>query len=387
MLFSILVGKSTDYDVDDEFLDGLRRELERRDLSLEAVRGQFEVRFNGEPVEIESHEQAGRLLDREMAVGDVWTLTNYLQEQLTVQKGSDFWIIRYDDYEDIEVESFTFGMEDTEKVKTVLSNFLALEDWEPSEDDQFTFEDWEAVLNTTSRFYARGWSEKLKEAEIPFLVRAVPVASSDPLFVASPVQERRLLLIPGDYLDDYNELVADLDRKKKELLAQIESLEKADDLEGQLAVYRQLDQLTLVDAYIFYNKGCVLFDLGRFDEAAEAVILSINLDLDLGQLSRAHESVAFLEEILAETPKNIDILLILADVEAQRDNLDAARSYYQRILGIDENNAGAHLNLGYLYFESDEMHSLAMKHFNRFLDVAESEEEKQVVKELLSQMG
>ena len=181
--------------------------------------------------------------------------------------------------------------------------------------------------------------------------------------------------------------MGELDEKKQALLAQLDPLEEADDLEGQLAIYNQLNDLVFIDAYIFYNKGCVLYDLERSDEAAEAIMLSINLDLDLGRLARAHESLELLAEISEEIPKNTDVLHCLAGLESERNNTEKARNYYQKIIEVNDNDAIAHLNLGYFYYENSEMQSLAVKHFNRYLELVETEAERSIVEDFLRQMN
>ena len=268
-LFYILLGRAEDYN--EEALGLVSKELERRGLTRESVADQFSVRFNNEPVEVENRAEAGQLLDREMSIWDTLAFGNYLQEYLFVQKGSAFWIIQHLSAVD---GVWSFGMNDEASVKTMVQNFLSLEEWEPAEEDLFVFEDWETMLTTSSLFYIEGLTAQLEEADIPFLLKRARGGGGDPFFGASSTQQRLALLIPGDAMDDYQSLMASLGEKKAALLAQLEQKEAADDMEGQLEVYSQLDELALVDSYIYYNKGCVLFDMDRVDEAAEAVMLS-----------------------------------------------------------------------------------------------------------------
>ncbi|HKP57476.1 MAG TPA: tetratricopeptide repeat protein [Polyangiales bacterium] len=64
---------------------------------------------------------------------------------------------------------------------------------------------------------------------------------------------------------------------------------------------------------------------------------------------RASRAVEWVDKALAKAPNDPEVLLALADMKRVSGDLDASRSTYQRVLGLQPGNPDAHYGLGELY--------------------------------------
>lgn len=118
-------------------------------------------------------------------------------------------------------------------------------------------------------------------------------------------------------------------------------------------------------APLYYNLGNAYFELGEYDQAAEAYLRAIELDkslvranynlvqvfLEKKEFARAK---TYLQELIAEDPENATLLSTLGYILTMEGNLAKALQIFQDILERDPKNIDALYNTAVIYWKLEE---------------------------------
>ena len=366
-------------DYTDQLREEARRELVRRGIDPAGFLDQVKVGLNGREEETCTIAQARAKLADEAPLWVVRAFTNCLEESLVLQRESRRWIAHH--YVDESYEK-SFFIETRKEIEELLARFLYLRSWRSFTDRAFDLDRWEVLIASNSGVYIEKITAALDESGVPHTVRT-PVFSGD--------QKGQLtVLVPKEYRAAAGETVSATAREIRALYDRAARLAEGDDREEELEVYDLLAHLVPDHAAVFYNRGSVLFELGRFEEAADSFIEAVSAGLEalasegksdarrasgptggmggmiglVGVLfnrarpanpARKHwrgypdfidDAELFLLRILEEVSGKVEILHCLATISRLKNDMAGAAEHYRSILCLEPSDeiARAHLD-------------------------------------------
>lgn len=95
------------------------------------------------------------------------------------------------------------------------------------------------------------------------------------------------------------------------------------------------------------------------------------IELDMGNVDRAKELCVGLEQANRE---DTTMLAMLAAIEEKQGNKDAAATYWQKVVGINPENAEAHDHL-YTYYYNNENWAMSLKHLEQLIKMSPNDVE------------
>ncbi len=351
------------------FLVIAESEQEKRALSIENFLDNIHLAQNDEEGASCSIKQALAKVHSDIPLWSILTITNCLEDAWVIQREFSQWLVHHY-VEDGYLTSFFF--DNTEPLKSTLRRFLSLEFW--SVDVSYDLNTWKPIFQSRSPAFLNKIISEL--GDILHTVKT-PLFSQDQ-------KGQLVLLVHPECEKQAQEIVAENQAKIDQLYDRAEYLAKTKNSEQELRIYSILTELVPDNLAVHYNRGNVLIELDRLDEAAEslieAIILglpeigdkidlkprrgsgvagSVNPLLNLMVLSQENkESLHYpdyiddveilLLHIREQSSENIRILHGLAIIAEQKNDIAVACQHYREMLAIDPQNKAAQTHLAYL---------------------------------------
>ena len=351
------------------FLVIAESEREKRALSIENFIDDVHLAQNDEEGESCTINQALAKVHSDIPIWSILTITNCLEDAWVIQREFSQWLVHHY-VEDGYLTSFFF--DNTEQLKSTLRRFLSLEFW--SVDVSYDLNTWKPIFQSRSPAFLNKIISEL--GDISHTVKT-PLFSQDQ-------KGQLVLLVHPEFEKQAQEIVDNNHTKIEQLYDRAEYLAKTKNSEQELRIYDILSELVPDNLAVHYNRGNVLIELDRLDEAVEslieAIVLglpeigdkidlkprrgsgvagSVNPLLSLVALSRENNEQLhypdyiddieiLLLHIREQRPKNTRILHGLAIIAEQKNDISVACQHYRDMLAIDPQNKAAQTHLAYL---------------------------------------
>ena len=351
------------------FLVIAESEREKRALSIENFIDDVHLAQNDEEGESCSINQALAKVHSDIPLWSILTITNCLEDAWVIQREFSQWLVHHY-VEDGYTTSFFFDT--TEQLKSTLRRFLSLKFW--SVDVSYDLNTWKPIFQSRSPAFLNKIISEL--GDISHTVKT-PLFSQDQ-------KGQLVLLVHPEFEKQAQEIVDNNHTKIEQLYDRAEYLAKTKNSEQELRIYDILSELVPDNLAVHYNRGNVLIELERLDEAVESLIEAIVLGLpeigdkiDLkprrgsgvaGSVNPLLSLVALsqenneqlhypdyiddieilLQHISEQLLENTRILHGLAIIAEQKNDIAAACQHYRDMLAIDPQNKVAQTHLAYL---------------------------------------
>ena len=246
------------------FVHEAEAELERRDTSLAACIDRVTVRAGS------TREGETRIADAVALVSDrvprraVASFTHRLGETLVLQREGWGWVLHL--YTD-DHYGLSYLLDDTTTTRLVLEHFLRLQPWREAAGEGHHLDDWQTLTASGDAAGILALSDRLAAAHVPHVVR--------PALFTPPGDESVALLVPGAQKALALEVAGIGAAPVRRLHEQARDRDEAGDAIGELAVYDQLAETDGANHAVHYNRGVVLLELGRHEEAAAAFMSAV----------------------------------------------------------------------------------------------------------------
>jgi len=113
------------------------------------------------------------------------------------------------------------------------------------------------------------------------------------------------------------------------------------------------------NALVTSQRGVAFYQLGKHDEAIEAFERALKLEpgqpislMGLANIALARKesekAAAYVEQVVASNPKNVEVWVFKGDYERSKGNSDAALAAYQQVLQLDPGSATGYLQSAYV---------------------------------------
>ncbi|MDE2832008.1 MAG: hypothetical protein OXN20_17985 [Gemmatimonadota bacterium] len=351
------------------FLVIAESEREKRALSIENFIDDVHLAQNDEDGASCTIDQALAKVHLDIPLWSILTITNCLEDAWVIQREFSQWLVHHY-VEDGYTTSFFF--DNTEKLKSTLRRFLSLEFW--SVDVSYDLNTWKPIFQSRSPAFLNKIISEL--GDISHTVKT-PLFSQDQ-------KGQLVLLVHPEFEKQAQEIVDNNHTKIEQLYDRAEYLAKTKNSEQELRIYDILSELVPDNLAVHYNRGNILIELDRLDEAAESLIEalilglpeigdkidlkprrgsgvagSVNPLLSLVALSQENNEQLhypdyiddveiLLHHIREQRPKNTRILHGLAIIAEQKNDIAVAGQHYRDMLAIDPQNKAAQTHLAYL---------------------------------------
>lgn len=369
-LTSILTIQKENFN--DEFKNKVVEELNKRGIKLNEVLNIAKYKINTDEmleVDVNSAYEKLSLLKEPL---DVLYFVNYMTEHLSIQKNSNVFVLHH--YTP-KVGFSSFSLSDKTMLKDSLYNFLTLSNWLPEEID--IIKHWQTFAESTSSAYILRLAKLLDDIDIVYSI------NSDRLARFNSVSSPYSIVLPAEDMDEAEIVLIKMDEFEKRLHKELELAEKNEDIDLQLELLTELASVTPEDSILFYNKAQLLDEKGDFQNASESLIESVNLDLRNGTVDDIEDIENYLIEVLEKVESKNDILHCLATISAFRGTIDNSIKYYNELIGLDENDPIAHLNLGHLFYSENLDDNKVKLHFKKFIELEPESEEREAIEAIL----
>ena len=367
----------------DQFREVALGVLRDRGVELRDFVDMVQVRLNDSADRSMSTGEALDQLGVELAPWDALLFTSCLSDVLAVQRMSYGWVVHFYGGEQY---GGSFLIESRDRLRDVLSEFLQMQDWRRLAGEEHHLDNWRTLIDTDSRELVESVTADLDVEGIAYIVRAPRFAPGDDASLD--------ILVPPENLDQALELIEDTEETVDDLYLQAEELVESGERERELEVYDELVDTDPDNPAVHYNRGSLLIELRRWDEAADSLVEAVaiglreaksNLELTgrkgggpggimgvyalllrgLTSAARPQESGPsrpqypdyiddadiLLDRLRGHLPDNKKILHCLASVARLRNDTAGAEARYRAILRLDPDDEVAYFNLGYLHSE------------------------------------
>ena len=219
---------------------------------------------------------------------------------------------------------------------------------------------------------------------------SIPYTVQTPLFSGNGDGYLQIL-VPKEHLNAASDIVDETEESLYQLYERVAAADAAGDRKLELELYDLLAEEDPENAAVFYNRGHVLMELTRFEEAAEALAAAVSIGLKtverltdpmdggggLGglfglvailfrKLTRPppdegggavrypdylDDTEMLLHQIEPRLPNHIQTQHCLAAIARMKNNEAVAEAHYRRILELNPDDQVAYFNLGYLHSE------------------------------------
>ena len=351
------------------FLVIAESEREKRALSIENFIDDVHLAQNDEEGASCTIDQALAKVHSDIPLWSILTITNCLEDAWVIQREFSQWLVHHY-VEDGYTTSFFFDT--TEQLKSTLRRFLSLELW--TVDVSHDLNTWKPIFQSRSPAFLNKIISEL--GDILHTVKT-PLFSQD--------QKGQLVLLVHPDFEKQAQEIADRNHTKiEQLYDRAEHLAETENSEQELRIYDILSELVPDNLAVHYNRGNILIELDRLDEAAESLIEalilglpeigdkidlkprrgsgvagSVNPLLSLVALSRENNDPLhypdyiddveiLLQNIREQRLENTRILHGLAIIAEQKNDIAVACQHYRDMLAIDPQNKAAQTHLAYL---------------------------------------
>ena len=359
-------------------IDEASRELDRRGLTVEAVMDRVSVRLGRDRESSVSAAEAAALVNDEVPRGAVAAFTHALGEILILQREAWGWVAHH--YEG-ESYGLSYLLDETDAARALLEAFLGLRDWRAQAGEGHHLDEWEIVVRSEEADDVRALADRLAEAGIPHVLRGPPFTpEGDPT---------TSLLVPAERREEAMEATGTGRRSVRRLHRLARERDEAGDRNGELAVYEELAETDAGNPAVHYNRGAVLLELGRTEEAAAAFLRCAGRGIErmeasltpggggvggggglggavarmMGRLGDVGTRPHFPEylvdaemQLLAleeRLPQRKELLHGLASIARVKGDAETAGRRYHQILELDPEDEVARFQLGYLRASAD----------------------------------
>jgi len=350
--------------------------LEARGIELDDFVGQITMQLNNSGAETLEVSAAVERIDESLPLWDVLVLTSSLGDALALQREPARWTVHV--YES-ETYSSSFFVDSQAELRDFASSFLRLEGIAPA-GPAYQLDNWEVVLESDSLELVEKATAELDRANILHTVQI-------PLFSGDEEGYLSVIVSPED-VDAANEAIDQSAEDLEDMYEQATKLFAGGDRMAELAFYDRLVVEAPENPAVFYNRGCLLLELRRFDESVDALceavavgIKSTDKQLEVadagggglfglvalllrqgGSSSKTEkadirypdyvdDAEMILIDLETRLPDNTKLLHSLASIARLKNDIQAAEARYRRILEIDADDRIAYFNLGYLHSE------------------------------------
>ena len=351
------------------FLVIAESEREKRALSIEAFIDDVHLSLNDAEGASCTIDQALAKVHSDISLWSIITLTNCMEDAWVIQREVSRWLVHH--YVE-EGYATSFFFDATEQLQSTLRRFLSLELWtvEVSHD----LNTWKPVFQSRSPAFLN--KIILELGDILHTVKT-PLFSQDQ-------KGQLVLLVHPEFEKQAQEIVAENHTKIEQLYDRAEHLAETENAERELRIYDILSELVPDNLAVHYNRGNILLEQERLDEATESLIEAIVLGLPeimdkvdlkprrgggvagsvnpllnlLVSSQTNNEPLRYpdyiddveilLQRIREQRPENTRILHGLAIIAEQKNDIAVACQHYRDMLAIDPQNKAAQIHLTYL---------------------------------------
>ena len=351
------------------FLVIAESEREKRALSIEAFIDDVHLSLNDAEGASCTIDQVLAKVHSDISLWSIITLTNCMEDAWVIQREVSRWLVHH--YVE-EGYATSFFFDATEQLKSTLRRFLSLELW--TVDVSHDLNTWKPVFQSRSPAFLN--KIILELGDILHTVKT-PLFSQDQ-------KGQLVLLVHPEFEKQAQEIVAENHTKIEQLYDRAEHLAETENAERELRIYDILSELVPDNLAVHYNRGNILLEQERLDEATEslieAIVLglpeimdkvdlkprrgggvagSVNPLLNLLSLSQKDNDPLqypdyiddveiLLQRIREQRPENTRILHGLGIIAEQKNNIAVACQHYRDMLAIDPQNKAAQTHLAYL---------------------------------------
>lgn len=358
------------------FYDAVNYEMFKRGFALSDYVNKIRIRHSNGP-EIETTWDAiESKIPEELSLWEAWFFTNSLEQQLYFQKEAMWTSVHFVAHEEGPESYF---IQSDLLMKELVRKFVFLEDWRDGLENDVQLEAWRIVVESDSVDYIKLISGKLADHDIISTVKSQGYRNC-----ACSGGGMYKILVPDEFEIEAKDLMAQLEFETDQLYREAENFTEASDPARELYVYQQLSVLAPDDPFVHYNLGIVLYYQGKYEEAADAFTESAFIDpMNIEMLEN---NLEYLQEIAQKLPDHLDILHTIAGLLNQKGvPVSEIASVYEKILLQDPMDELAHLNLGYLCYQDEDLESEAIKHFKQYLSLNPNAEDKDEIELIIQQ--
>jgi|GEM_PF-3375081 tetratricopeptide (TPR) repeat protein len=360
-------------DYSEDFRRAVRDEIRRRGLDFEKLRHTVRVQ-SGELSGECGLEEALRHARKEMQPWELRFFVNCLGQTLLVQKEA-FWISVH--FSSPEGTQKSYFLERQDELEALITGFVQLNDWQYTAKNEVFLETWHILEESDSPDYLHHLTLALAEKRIRCTVKQMEPSCQ----CANPFR----LLVPGESVSEASGVLRGLGEERDRLYEEISRISDSQDADRELGLYNRLAVLAPKDPLVFYNRGVILFEQGRYAEATED--FSRAALGDAGNKELFSSSIEYIREISKKMPDDVNVLHTLAGLLMQAgEDPRGTVSLYRKILELHPDDAVAHLNLGYLSYQGGK-DAEAAAHFRSYLERMPDAPDRGSIETLLEGLG
>lgn len=373
-LISVLTVKKDNFN--DEYKSKVVDELEKRGVNLEEKFKIAKYKFNLQDIEDVEVTAAHEKISLLKSPVDVIYFINYMNDSFAVQKNNGEFVIHHNTP---KFGFSSFFLDSETELKNSLHNFLTLNEWLP--DGVEVIEHWETFIESTSSEYILRVAKLMDEVKLSYCINSAQMIRFNSF--NSPYS----IVVPVDLISEAEEVLSKLDELKEHLHEQLEAAEKKEDIDLQLKILLELESVTPEDPLVYYNKAQLLDEKNDYQNASDALIESFNLEMESGTVEDIEDIENYLVDILDKVERKSNILHCLATIFAFKGDVESSFEYCKKIIALDENDAIAHLQLGYHYYTHTDDDEKVKFHFKKYIELDPESEEREAIEEILKNMN
>ena len=369
-LISIITVKKENFN--DEFKKKVVDELVKRGVNLEEKFKIVKYKLNLQDIEeidVESAYEKISLLENPI---DVIYFINYMNDHFAIQKNDGLFLIHHNEP---KLGYSSFFLDSETELKSSLNNFLTLNEWLPEGAE--VIEHWETFVESTSSEYILRIARLMDEIKLSYCINSAQMIRFNSF--NSPYS----IVVPADVIEEAEEVLLKIDDLKETLHEQLEAAEKTEDIDLQLKLLSELESVTPEDPLVYYNKAQLLDEKSDYQNASDALIESFNLEMNSGTVDDIADIENYLVEIIDKVERKSNILHCLATISSFKGDIESSFEYCKKIIDLDENDAIAHLQLGYHYYSHTEDDEKVKFHLEKYIELDPESDERESIEEIL----
>ena len=369
-LISIITVKKENFN--DEFKKKVVDELVKRGVNLEEKFKIVKYKLNLQDIEeidVESAYEKISLLENPI---DVIYFINYMNDHFAIQKNDGLFLIHHNEP---KLGYSSFFLDSETELKNSLNNFLTLNEWLPEGAE--VIEHWETFVESTSSEYILRIARLMDEIKLSYCINSAQMIRFNSF--NSPYS----IVVPADVIEEAEEVLLKIDDLKETLHEQLEAAEKTEDIDLQLKLLSELESVTPEDPLVYYNKAQLLDEKSDYQNASDALIESFNLEMNSGTVDDIADIENYLVEIIDKVERKSNILHCLATISSFKGDIESSFEYCKKIIDLDENDAIAHLQLGYHYYSHTEDDEKVKFHLEKYIELDPESDERESIEEIL----
>lgn len=364
----------------EEFHGFADKELKKRGRDLSKIIDLVQVRLGDGEREKLSVQDALEKINTGFGLWDTGRFINCLNQRMTIQKASLCWSGSFE----FEKGSDFFVAKSRSRMENILKKFLSLDDWVREISDNYDPDKWTKLTGASAFGFINQLCRDLSEKEVASCIKVEPPGRRSCQAEGCDEDEGPVkIFVEKADLDIAEGVLIDLKKRIDTLFDQAASFDEDGDPAEELEIYDQLFELVPDDESVAFNRGVILFDQERYEDAAESFTVSAFNRTDEEIKADSEE---YLTQILEKMPDNISILHSLASLAMENGDGELIEAYYKKIISINPSDSFAHLNLGHFYFADNSDDRLVIEHFEKFLELEPESDEVHEIKSILEEL-